>query len=67
MRQPRAFHIDPSGRFLLAVGQLSDSLMTYSIHSKTGNLTKMKEYPVGNNPNWVEIVSFDGMRKSLLI
>ena len=55
---PRAFNIDATGRYLLAVGQLSNSLTTYSIDKAIGKLTKLKEYPMGKNPNWVEIVSF---------
>jgi 6-phosphogluconolactonase len=37
---------------------LSDSLTSHAIDKKTGKLTKLKEYPMGKNPNWVEIVSF---------
>ena len=56
-KQPRGFNIDPSGRYLLSVGQLSNTLTSYSINGETGKLTKLKEYPVGKNPNWVEIVT----------
>jgi 6-phosphogluconolactonase len=56
-KQPRAFKIDPTSRYLLSVGQLSNSMTSYAIDA-TGKLTKLKEYPVGKNPNWVEIVSF---------
>jgi 6-phosphogluconolactonase (cycloisomerase 2 family) len=55
-KQPRGFTIDPSGKFLLAVGQLSNSMTSYAIDKKDGKLTKLKEYPMGKNPNWVEIV-----------
>jgi 6-phosphogluconolactonase len=55
-KQPRGFNIDSSGRYLLAVGQLSHSLSSYSIDPASGKLTKLKEYPMGRNPNWVEIV-----------
>ena len=48
--------IDPSGRYLLAVGQLSHGLSSYSIDQSSGKLTKLKEYPMGKNPNWVEII-----------
>lgn len=54
--QPRAFAIDPASRYLLAVGQLSDSMTTYAIGA-TGELTRLAATPVGRNPNWVEIVS----------
>ena len=55
-QQPRAFAIDPSGRYLLVVGQLSNSLTVYAIDKKNGKLAKPKRYPMGENPNWVEIV-----------
>ena len=57
-QQPRAFAIDPSGRYLYAVGEKSDSMTSYAIDAKTGKLEKLKQYPVGKNPNWVEIVDF---------
>jgi 6-phosphogluconolactonase len=55
-KQPRGFNIDSSGRYLLAVGQLSNGLSSYTIEPDSGKLTKLKEYPVGENPNWVEMV-----------
>lgn len=54
--QPRGFAIDPSGRTLLAVGQLSNSLTAYAIDPEHGTLRPLKKYPVGRNPNWIEIV-----------
>jgi 6-phosphogluconolactonase len=42
----------------LSVGQLSNSMTSYAIDQATGKLSKLKEYPVGKNPNWVEMVSF---------
>jgi 6-phosphogluconolactonase len=56
-QQPRGFAIDPTGRYLLAVGQLSDSMTSYAIDPASGKLTKLKQYPMGKNPNWVEIVN----------
>ncbi len=56
-KQPRGFNIDPSGRYLLAVGQLSNSMTAYAIDKATGALTKLGETTVGKNPNWVEIVN----------
>jgi len=55
-KQPRGFNIDPSGHHLLAVGQLSHGLSSYRIDADGGQLTKLKAYPMGKNPNWVEIV-----------
>ncbi len=55
-KQPRGFNIDSSGRHLLAVGQLSHALSSYTIDADGGKLTRLKEYPMGKNPNWIEIV-----------
>ena len=52
---PRGFRIDPSGRFLLAVGQTSNQMSVYAIDGD-GRLTKLADYPMGTNPNWVEII-----------
>jgi len=54
--QPRGFNIDPSGRFLVAAGQKSDSATLYAIDAETGALKELKRYPLGKNPNWVEII-----------
>jgi 6-phosphogluconolactonase len=56
-QQPRGFAIDPTGRYLLAVGQLSDSMTSYAIDPASGKLGKLKQYSMGKNPNWVEIVN----------
>ncbi|MDB5599968.1 MAG: 6-phosphogluconolactonase [Xanthobacteraceae bacterium] len=56
-QQPRSFAIDPSGRYLLAVGQLSHSLTSHAVDAASGKLTALKRYPTGQNPNWVEIVA----------
>lgn len=56
-QQPRGFAIDPTGGYLYAVGQLSDSMTSYSIDPASGKLTKLKQYPMGKNPNWIEIVT----------
>lgn len=55
-RQPRGFAIDSRGLCLLAVGQLSHGLSSYRIDADSGKLVTRKEYPMGKNPNWVEIV-----------
>ena len=55
--QPRGFAVDPSGRYLLAVGQLSNSMTSYAINKASGRLAKLKEYKMGKNPNWVETVT----------
>jgi 6-phosphogluconolactonase len=56
-KQPRSFAIDPTGRYLLSVGQLSHSLTAHAIDAASGKLTVLKQYPTGQNPNWVEIVT----------
>jgi len=54
--QPRGFAIDGTGRFLLAVGQLSDHLSRYVIDCASGALQIVQRVAVGRNPNWVEVV-----------
>ena len=53
---PRGFRIDPSGHVLLAVGQTSNRMSVYAIDGGTGRLGKLADYPMGINPNWVEII-----------
>jgi 6-phosphogluconolactonase len=55
-RQPRAFNIDPSGRYLLSIGALSDSMTLHSIDHASGKLTVLREYPMEKKPDWVAIV-----------
>jgi len=55
--QPRGFNIDPSGRFLVAVGQVSHAMTLYAIDPATGALKPLRNYSLGKNPNWVEIVN----------
>jgi 6-phosphogluconolactonase len=57
--QPRGFAIDPTGRWLLAVGQTSHRLSLHAIDAASGRLQKSGECEVGQNPNWVEIVDLD--------
>ena len=56
-QQPRAFEIDPTGKYLYVVGEKSDSMTSYAIDQATGKLSKLKQYPIGKNPNWIEIVT----------
>jgi len=55
--QPRAFSIDPSGRYLLAAGQLSNTVICHLIDAASGELIALGEYAVGKNPTWVETVA----------
>ncbi|KMT63645.1 beta-propeller fold lactonase family protein, partial [Catenovulum maritimum] len=57
--QPRGFSIDPSGQFLISAGQVSNTISVYKIEQNTGRLTSRKTYPVGENPNWVEIINLN--------
>jgi len=62
--QPRAFSIDPSDRFLICSGQLSNSVRIYEIDPKSDRLTALQDYPVGTNPTWVEILATASGRKA---
>ena len=53
---PRGFNIDPTGRYLLAVGQSSNHLTIHSVEQESGKLTALEGYPMGQGPNWVEIL-----------
>jgi 6-phosphogluconolactonase len=55
--QPRGFAIDPSGQFLLVVGQLSHHLSCFVIDTDSGQLRLQQRIPVGQGPNWVEILA----------
>jgi 6-phosphogluconolactonase len=55
--QPRGFSIDPTGRHLLVVGQLSHHLSRWAIDQETGQLDFQQRIPVGQGPNWVEILA----------
>jgi len=51
---PRAFNIDPTGKFMLVSGLDNGDLATYKIES-TGHLTHLKTQPIGNEPMWIHI------------
>lgn len=54
--QPRGFAIDPGGRYLLAAGQLSNALSVHAIDPQAGTLRHLRQYKMGQNPSWLEIV-----------
>ncbi|MBN9064323.1 MAG: hypothetical protein BGP06_02000 [Rhizobiales bacterium 65-9] len=54
--QPRAFAIDPSGRYLLSVGEMSNGLTNHAIDGESGLLRDVARLPMGDGPNWVEII-----------
>jgi 6-phosphogluconolactonase len=53
---PRAFGIDPTGKFMLVGGLDSGDLATYKINP-TGTLTHLKTQPIGNLPMWIHITA----------
>ncbi len=57
-RQPRAFAVDPTGRFVYVAGQKSNRLSAYAIDAETGVPTKLGDYSTGADPCWVEIIGF---------
>ncbi|CAL4321065.1 beta-propeller fold lactonase family protein [Buchnera aphidicola] len=51
--QPRSFCIDKNNQYLIAAGELSNTIMVHTISSEDGSLNQLKEYKVGKNPIWV--------------
>jgi len=56
-KQPRGMDIDPSGHWLVAVGQLSGSLTVHALNQQTGDLTVGQRHDTGQNPICVEILA----------
>lgn len=55
--EPRGFAITPDGQHLLAVGQASHHMSRYRLDPATGALTLQQRLPMGQNPNWIEILA----------
>jgi 6-phosphogluconolactonase len=53
---PRGFAIDPRGRFLLAAGLSSNAMTVSAIDPDNGGLSPIRQYRLGEMPNWIEIV-----------
>ncbi len=53
---PRAFEIDPAGRFLISAGHDTGHLAVYRIKSDTGRLDQIARHEVGAVPMWVTII-----------
>jgi 6-phosphogluconolactonase len=53
---PRAFQIDPDGRFLLSAGHESGRLAVYRIDDGTGQLERIATHPLGTLPMWITIL-----------
>ena len=49
---PRAFGVDPDGRYLYSAGQQSSRLASYRIDQMSGELTALETYEIGRNPLW---------------
>jgi 6-phosphogluconolactonase len=54
---PRSFHIDSSGRYLLAAGESSGRLQVFDIHPDTGRLKSMSVETIGPRLWWVLTVA----------
>jgi 6-phosphogluconolactonase len=59
-KTPRNFAIDPSGEWLLAANQDSNSVVTFRINPKTGRLTPAGKAVEVNSPTIVDFVPLDG-------
>ncbi|MDA0711277.1 MAG: beta-propeller fold lactonase family protein [bacterium] len=53
---PRFFELDPTGNFLLSVGQKSGHLSSYRINHENGKLEQMERFEVGKSPLWIQFV-----------
>ncbi|KVN45647.1 3-carboxymuconate cyclase [Burkholderia territorii] len=54
--QPRGFAIDPSGRWLVACGEQSESVAVYAIAPDDGALSLRARVAGGRGANWVAII-----------
>jgi 6-phosphogluconolactonase len=50
---PRAFSLDPDGRFLFVAGLETGRLASYAIDGGTGGLEPLERYEIGARPMWV--------------
>ena len=50
---PRAFNLDPQGRFLFASGLETGRLLSFRIADETGRLEPLDIYDIGKQPMWV--------------
>lgn len=51
--QPRSFCIDKKGKYLIVIGEISNSMTLYLIDLKTGNLKKEIQKNTGKGPLWI--------------
>ncbi len=59
-KTPRNFAIDPSGRWLVAANQDSNTIVTFRINPETGRLTPAGKAVEVNSPTIVDFVPVDG-------
>ena len=57
---PRAFSLDPQGKYIYAAGLETGNLTSYVIDQTTGELTPSEIYPLGNLPMWVLTTELGG-------
>ena len=60
---PRAFSLDPEGRFLVVAGGGRSNygrLATYQVNQDSGELTPLETYEGGDGPTWVLITELAG-------
>ena len=55
-KTPRAFCLDPEGKYLFACGLDSGKLASYRINDQTGVLEPLEIYAIGKQPMWVLVV-----------
>ena len=55
-KTPRGFAIEPRGRVLLSVGLASAGMTVHAIDQGSGELKPIGHYPMGTQPNWIEVV-----------
>tara|TARA_A100001037_G_scaffold150810_1_gene136219 strand:- start:4212 stop:5222 length:1011 start_codon:yes stop_codon:yes gene_type:complete len=54
---PRYFDLDPTGAYILSLGQGSGRMATYRINHDDGSLVPMATYEVGESPLWIQFVA----------
>ena len=59
-KTPRAFNLDPGGRYLYVAGLDSGRLCAYRICPESGLLDLVETYVVGQRPMWVHVVELRG-------
>tara|TARA_B100001146_G_C16200079_1_gene443912 strand:- start:632 stop:1654 length:1023 start_codon:yes stop_codon:yes gene_type:complete len=53
--RPNALALDLQDKFLFSAGQDSGRMASFSINSKSGELTALETYPLGDGPCWILI------------